>query len=152
MHLGAKCVEFHSNNIGKNKDSRANAKSLQFVNLFFATTQFCELRIPSWIIFIILQRKMKFEHFRPCRNSLHSCRKSCHHFAQNRPVDRKVDVEHILCLWGSKLEFWAKSALLGALGATCAQPVFSSRSIDGFGVLHLHFFVILRKKSWKRIP
>ena len=32
---------------------------------------------------------MEFEHFRPCRNSLHSCRKSCHHFAQKRPVEKR---------------------------------------------------------------
>ena len=101
------------------------AKSLHFVNSFFATTEFCELRIPPGIIFIILHVKMELEHFRPCRNSLHSCRKSCSHFAQKRPVEKRVDVEHILCLWGSKSGFWAKSALLGALGATCAQPVFS---------------------------
>ena len=80
-----------------------------------------------------------------CRISLHSCRKSCDHFAQKRPVEKTVDVEHILCLWGSEFGFWAKSALLGALGATCAQPVFSSRIIDGFGVLHLHFLTFCTK-------
>ena len=51
---------------------------------------------------------------------------------------------HFLPL-GVKIGILGKNALLGVLGATCAQPVFSSRIIDGFGVLHLHFLTFCTK-------
>ena len=96
----------------------------------------CGFQLGSFLSF---SEKNKNYAFSTCRNSLHSCSQVGSHLAQNWLTEENVELEHIVCLWVPKSEFVAKSAVLPTLGATCAQPAFSSRIIDGFGVVRMHF-------------